>query len=70
MKIFIQFDQMSWPTLNFKIAEMNNKLRYNPSDLKKEELLTLASIVDSYAALIKKTQKQRNYICKKIKGYK
>ena len=55
------FDGMSWPIPNHEIGW---KMRYgNPT---REERLQAAGEMDAYAALLVRSQKRRNYICKKI----
>lgn len=57
------FDGMVWPVPNTNIEHI---LRYgNPEEILCNRV-SVASIVSAYTSLVKKNQKDRNYICKKI----
>lgn len=65
-RISVHFDGMCWPRLNENFYILSDKLRYRQNSLTKDELIRVSSILDAFDALISKTQKDRNYICKTI----
>lgn len=67
MSLFANFDDMCWPQPGEELSAIEWRLRYaQPS---KEDLLMAASVISAYSGLvIRKTQKQRNYVCKKLRG--
>lgn len=58
----IRFDQMTWPK---PLPDLEWVLRYGTPT--KTELLNAASILAAYKALLFKSQKDRNHICKVLK---
>ena len=67
MKQYTIFDEMSWPFPQCEQDGLQWRLRYAPETITRSDKLTIASIMCAYSALIFKTQKDRNYICNKIK---
>jgi len=59
--IMTNFDGMAWPIPN---ANVSHRMRYGQPT--REDQLQAASEMDAYAALLVKTQKQRNHICKMV----
>jgi len=64
-KNYTLFDGMCWPTPNAATSELEWKLRY--STVTREEQLIIASVIQSYKALVFSTQKKRNYVCSVLK---
>jgi len=62
---YVHWDNMTWPSLNDEDLEW--KLRHTPGAINGSDLLVAASYIGAFRALVQRTQKQRNEICKKIK---
>lgn len=58
------FDDMCFPLPD---PDLEYALRYSTKVLSREDMLYLASVLNVYRALINKTQKDRNYVCKRLK---
>lgn len=63
---FVRFDEMTWHLPQCGEDGLQWRLRYAPATITRSDMLTLAESLCSYHALIFKTQKDRNYICKKL----
>ena len=63
---YIHFDKRTFTNPNDS-QELEWKLRYGELPLTRTERLILASLMNSYTYLIGTTQKDRNYVCKRIK---
>lgn len=58
------FDGMCFPLPD---PDLEYGLRYSNRSLTREDMLYLASVLNAYRSLINKTQKNRNYVCKRLK---
>ena len=65
--MYKSFDGMCWPVPDEQMSDLQWRLRYK-QDLAIEDRMRAASIVSAYSDLIRRNQKQRNYIVEKIKG--
>jgi len=67
-------DNTLWPLPDFLIEDEDDRLqwilRYGSEKTIIEKRMVIASIVDAYEELIKRTQKERNSVCERIKGEK
>ena len=62
---YVSFDNMCWPLPN---GDLQWQLRYGSGLLNDIDKIRVATILSAYHALVlEKTQKDRNYICEKIK---
>lgn len=66
MSLFTHFDEMCFPQPGEQLSEIEWRLRYGlPS---KQDLLVAASAISAYSELVlRKTQKERNKICKTLR---
>lgn len=62
-KHYFNFDGMCWP-----LPDVDMFWNFDNSEITKKEKNVISSILWAYKDLIYKTQKDRNYICKKIKN--
>jgi hypothetical protein len=62
--VSVHFDQMSWPLPRGEHGGLAWRMRYARSTVTESELLAAADIMNAYQALIFKSQKDRNRICK------
>jgi len=67
MSLFTHFDEMCFPQPGEDLSQIDWVLRYGTPT--KNQLLVAASVISAYSGLIlRKTQRQRNSICKKLKA--
>lgn len=66
--IEVDGDTVTWPSCNQETCELEWKYRYMPDKIDRGDEFVTASIISSYARLIKLTNKQRNDICNKLKS--
>lgn len=59
---YVQFDGMSWPSLE-GLDDMEWNLRYARLEPTRMEVVALVS---AYRALVRASQKHRNYVCREI----
>jgi hypothetical protein len=57
-------DGTAWPFPGEMLCEVDHALRYGNAEKLEWARLTAASVIGAYIALIGKTQKRRNEICK------
>lgn len=65
MSLFTHFDEMCFPQPGEELSQIEWTLRYGTPS--KNQLMVAASVISAYSGLVlRKTQKQRNYVCKKL----
>lgn len=62
---FVHFDNMTWPSCNDK--ELAWRLLHIPGAITEADMRMAASYIGAFKALLERTQKERNSLCKKIK---
>lgn len=59
--------EMTWPSYNEAVSEVEWKLRHAPESMTRSDQLTAASVIAAYMQMIGDTQKKRNAVCKSLR---
>ena len=62
---YVHFENMTWP--NYDDDQLAWRMIHAPGTLTEADLLVAASYIGAYKALLERTQKERNDVCKKIR---
>lgn len=66
MSLFNHFDGMCFPQPGEELYQVNWRLRHGKQT--QEDLMVAASVISAYSGLVlNKTQKERNYVCSKLR---
>jgi hypothetical protein len=66
VSLFTNFDDMNFPQPGEELSAVEWSLRYGQPT--KEQLGVAASVISAYSGLVlRKTQKERNYVCGKLR---